>query len=330
MLRIALALSLLLAAQAFGASALDASRQTANRAHDQVSALTHEQADRRAELDALSQTIETLKAKRQHLAGGELEAHLRRSQALSDQLATLSRRLADASREAQAADLALLSSLNTALADQQRAWSPADKASRAQTLTAIRSLRAERESVRARLPRSALPSLTAAPTDDPTALLEQADALRDSEDKVRRKLADLDARIAEARSERELDRRMNELANDESLFDEQDRQLRLSRAPDGVLSVDAPAGPSRGMAATNPALPATTPENGTPASSYGQLGALDAHASDHQPQLGEPSVAAPPGDSLSSLEQERARLSQLAGALEAKARAAEAKARAQP
>jgi hypothetical protein len=327
--RAALSLSLLLAAQALGASALEASRVAATHAHDQVSALTHAQTDRRAELDALSQTIETLKAKRQHTAGGELEADLRRSQALSDQLATLSKNLADASREAQAADLALLSSLNTALADQQRAWSPADKASRLRTLEAIRSLRAERETVRARLPRSALPSLVAAQTDDPTVLLEQADALRDSEDKVRRKLAELDGRIAQARNERELDRRMNELANDDSLFDEQDRQLRLSRAPDGVLSVDAPAGTPRAASATGPAVPATGPEDG-PLTYGGQPGGLNAHASDHQPQLGEPGASLPLGDGLSSLEQERARLSQLAGALEAKARAAEEKARAQP
>lgn len=54
------------------------------------------------------------------------------------------------------------------------------------------------------------------------------------------------------------------------------------------------------------------------------------HASDHQPQLAEPTAPATVGDDLGSLEQERARLQQMAQSLEAQAKSAEQKAHAAP
>lgn len=329
---LALALSLLLAAPALGAAALDPARAAADQAHRAVASLTQEQAERRAELDALSRQIEALKARRERTAGPNLEADLRRSQALSDQLAALSRALFEASHAAQDADLTLLGALNAELERQQQAAATSDRGQRERILQGLRALRAERESVRARLPTSVLPALTPAQTDDPTTLLEQADALRDSEDKVRRQLAQLDARIAEMRSERELDRRMRELSHDDSLFDEQDRQLRVTRAPDGVLSVDTPTGGGSRETFSGPAAsPVPTGAPGVPSPmTDGQPAEVDAHASDHQPPFSELGAPAAMRDDLATLERERARLSQLAQTLEAQAQAAERKARGQP
>lgn len=329
MSRLALLLSLTLAAQALGASALEATRAQAQGAHEKVTALTAEQSRRRAELDALSGRIQVLKSARDRTAGAELESDLRRTQALSDTLAGLSRDLAEATRAAQATDEALLGALSSALADAQRAWPSADAEGRTRLLSTIRALRSERAAVRARLPQPQAPSVAPTQTDDPTALLEQADALRDSEDKIRRRLAALEARIAEARSERELDRRMNELAGEDALFDEQDRQLRVTRDSDGFLAVDAPHAPERAGYTASPA-PTTTP-----ASAPGQLGGLgeatsEAHASDHQPQLGGARAPDPADDELAALVAERAKLTRLAASLEAQARAAEQKARAAP
>jgi hypothetical protein len=330
MRRLALALSLTLAAQALGASALDSSREQATGAHHQVEALSLEQSQRRAELDALSRRIEALKAARERTAGAELEADLRRSQALSDALAALSRSLSQATRAAQVSDEALLGALNAALFDAQRAWPQADAAGRTRILTTLRALRSERETVRARLPRTQAPTVAPAQTDDPTALLEQADALRDSEDKVRRQLAALEARISETRSERELDRRMNELAGEDSLFDEQDRQLRLTRGADGQLAVDAPQAPERaGYTASPP--PTTTPTSNGPGTVLdGQPAPVEVHATDHQPQLGGGLAPLSADDELAALEAERAELTRRAAALEARAQAAEQKARAAP
>ena len=96
----------------------------------------------------------------------------------------------------------------------------------------MRALRAERDAVRAALPAAQVPALLPAPSsDDPEELLEQADALRDAGDKVKQRLAALESRIAEAREERDLDRRMGDFLGEGAMFDEQDRRLRLDRDP---------------------------------------------------------------------------------------------------
>ena len=70
----------------------------------------------------------------------------------------------------------------------------------------MRSVRQERDQVRSMLPAAKVPALEALrPSDDPEDLLEQADLLKDNEDKVRRQLQGLEKRIAEAKEERDLD-----------------------------------------------------------------------------------------------------------------------------
>ena len=119
-----------------------------------------------------------------------------------------------------------------------------DRAARKGLIEQLRRVRAERESVRAALPAAKLPSLdTLRPTDDPEELLEQADLLRDNEEKLRREVKALDARISQRREEIDLDRRVQRFMGEESMFDDQDRRLRLQRKD--AVAGEAPAS-SRG------------------------------------------------------------------------------------
>ena len=91
-----------------------------------------------------------------------------------------------------------------------------------------------------RLPAAKLPTLdTVRPSDDPEELLEQADLLRDNEEKLRRELKTLEARIAERRDEAELDRRVQRFMGEESMFDDSDRRLRVQRTVTTPASADA-------------------------------------------------------------------------------------------
>jgi len=68
-------------------------------------------------------------------------------------------------------------------------------------------------------------------SDDPEELLERADALFDSEDKLRREERALEARIGELRSEQDIDRRMSDFLGEGTLFDEADRRIVRPAAP---------------------------------------------------------------------------------------------------
>jgi hypothetical protein len=136
-------------------------------------------------------------------------------------------------------------------------------AARQRIVAQMRALRAEREQTRVALPPSALPALESAKaSEDPEDLLEQADALRDSEDKVRQRLRALEQRMAEVRDERDFDRRMNEFLGDESLFDEQDRRLRL-RKPTSLRTAPVFQADDKGAAAGAQAEAANPPVSTT-------------------------------------------------------------------
>ncbi|WP_253910740.1 TetR family transcriptional regulator, partial [Pyxidicoccus fallax] len=236
---LALLLCLLSGVPAWGASGLEAVRGRAQTARSEVRSLRGQQQALRDELNGLAAKIEALKAERQGrlTAGTDLESALRRSQELSGSLTGLAQSVAAAEGESERAHLALHTALSDELARLRAAWDgTTDRAQRAKLLEAMRSVRAEREAVRAALPASRVPALDrAAPAgDDPEDLLEQADTLRDTEDKVRERLKALRGRITEVREERDLDRRMNDFLGEESMFDEQDRRLRVRLSGDRV------------------------------------------------------------------------------------------------
>lgn len=79
-------------------------------------------------------------------------------------------------------------------------------------------------------------------SNDPERLRQQADALQDERDRLRRRLAQLDRRIAEARSQIELDRQVNDFLQDHSLFGEEAHALRVARAENAASAGDNRSG----------------------------------------------------------------------------------------
>ncbi|MCY1016606.1 TetR family transcriptional regulator [Pyxidicoccus sp. MSG2] len=333
----ALLLCLLLGVPAWGASGLEAVRGRAQTARTEVRSLRGQQQSLREELNGLAARIEALKSARQGrlTAGTELEAALRRSQELSGSLTGLAQSVAAAEGESERAHLALHTALSEELSRLRAAWdATTERGQRAKLLEAMRTARAEREAVRAALPASRVPALDAATSsgDDPEDLLEQADTLRDTEDKVRERLKALRGRITEVREERDLDRRMNDFLGEESMFDEQDRRLRVRLSGDRV-QVDRSGGSrggspsfqedSAGAPGGNPAPP---PEISTPddVSGPGPISPTNAsaRASDRRPQVesvrAQALASGGPVD-LAALEAEAAKLESLARELDGRA-----------
>lgn len=242
-LRAAILALTLLASQAWAATGVEAMRANAAGLRSQVSQLRGEQLSKRNELSQVSGRIEALKSQSKGalLAGSELDQALKRSQELSGTLTDLAQKVSAREAELESANMALLDGLSAELTRLRGEFDrQSDRAARKGLIEQLRRVRAERESVRAALPAAKLPSLdTLRPTDDPEELLEQADLLRDNEEKLRRELKSLDARISQRREEIELDRRVQRFMGEESMFDDQDRRLRLQRKD--ALAGDAPA-----------------------------------------------------------------------------------------
>lgn len=342
-----LLLCLMLGAPAWALTGLEAVRAKAQAARAEVRTLRERQQTLRGELNGLAERIETLKAAQQGklTASAELDQALKRSQELSGALTGLAQSVASAEGESERAHLSLHAALSEELARVKAAWdSTGDRQERARLLSRMRTLRAEREAVRTALPASQVPALGGTDSgDDPEDLLEQADVLRDSEDKVKQRLKALHARIAEVREERELERRMNDFLGEEAMFDEQDRRLRLRVNAHQAIEVDSTAPVSRGgpsfegaesddgplpvMSDSPPTLPgAPQAPGGSPQAPAG----APPRASDRRPHV-EPlraqQLAAGDFDDLSSLEAQARQLEALARELDSRANALERRVR---
>lgn len=340
-----LLLCLLLGVPAWALTGLEAARAKAQAARTEVRTLRERQQSLRGELNGLAERIEALKAAQQGklTPSAELDQALKRSQELSGTLTGLAQSVAGAEGESEHAHLELHTALSEELSRVRAAWdSTENRQERARLLSRMRELRAEREAVRAALPASQVPALGRADTsDDPEDLLEQADALRDSEDKVKQRLKALKARIAEVREERDLERRMNDFLGEEAMFDEQDRRLRLRVNADKAVEVDAtpisrnspfPGGeadhsPSPVMAEPPPMGPQPPDDSGGGTS---QVPPNPIRASDRRPQV-DPiraqQLAAGDFDDLSSLEAQAKQLESLASELDSRAKALERRVR---
>lgn len=341
----------LFALPGWAASSLDALRSGSRGAREQVTSLRTEQLKQRSELSTLSSRIETLKAasKGKLLPGGELDAALKRSQEISGALSELAQQVSGREAELENANLSLLDGLSSELtrlrADFDR---QTDRSVRKGLIDQMRKLRSERDALRQTLPAAKIPTLDAVrPSDDPEELLEQADLLRDNEEKLRRELKTLEARIAERRQEAELDRRVQRFMGEESMFDDGDRRLRVQRT---VTTPAAPASALGGTANETGAPPPAGTSADTTAGSSGAFGGqslgtgaaptapsrsaadgtsintgLDSssirvtNASDARVQVGGARAISGGDDDLDDLEVERLRLQGLAGQLKKKA-----------
>ncbi|MFT3710728.1 MAG: TetR family transcriptional regulator [Archangium sp.] len=229
----ALLIACLFALPALGAGPLDALRAESRGLREQVTALRAKQLEGRNELSTLSARIQTLKeeSKGKLLPGGELDSALKRSQELSGVLSELSQQVGSRETALETANLGLLDALSSELSRLRTEFDrQTNRDVRKQLIDSMRKLRAEREALRQTLPATRLPALdNVKPSDDPEELLEQADLLRDNEEKLRRELKSLEARIAERRDEAELDKRVQRFMGEESMFDDGDRRLRVQR-----------------------------------------------------------------------------------------------------
>jgi hypothetical protein len=335
-----LLLCLLVGAPAGAVTGVEQARARAQAARTEARSLRTRQQGLRDELNGLAARIESLKAQRQGklTPGNELEGALRRSQELSGELTGLAQSVSGAEGEVERAHLALHGALSQELTRLRGAWdATTDRAERARLLEQMRAVRGEREAVRAALPASQVPALEGgARGDDPEDLLAQADALRDTQDKVRQRLTALKARITEVREERDLDRRMNDFLGEESMFDDQDRRLRMRTvggdrgfqvAPSQRGGGRIPETPmTAGDSAQPPPLAGNPgnegPEFGGGSSSSDGLGRGGVTASDRRPTV-DPvraqALAAGGPEDLMSLEQEAARLESLARELDGRA-----------
>ncbi|HYH99235.1 TetR family transcriptional regulator [Hyalangium sp.] len=337
-------LCLLLGAPVWAATGLEAVRTQAQATRTEVRTLRERQQALRGELNGLAERIETLKAQRQGklTSSAELDQALKRSQELSGALTGLAQGVANAEGESERAHMALHAALSEELARVRAAWdSTQDRQERARLVSRMRELRTERDAVRAALPASQVPALGRADaSDDPEDLLEQADALRDSEDKVKQRLKVLKARITEVREERDLERRMSDFLGEEAMFDEQDRRLRLRVNSSQDVEVDStPVGRSPGftgeVASDNG--PPLTPINVNPPEAPRDQpgnpespGPTPARASDHRPQVAPiraQQLAAGDFDDLATLEGEAKKLESLARELDSRASSLERRVR---
>jgi chromosome segregation ATPase len=318
------------ASPALAASGLDAARGDASAARAKVVGIRERQSSLRQQMNQLAARIEALKTQ-QHgalLPGGELETSLRRSQELSGLLSDAARELSSAEADAQKTNLTLLATVSKSLDEAKARWEHASRDERRELVARMRALRIEREQVRAQLPAAAVPPLSGSVSDDPAEMLEQADAMRDAEDKVRQRMKLLETRIHELKDERDLDRRMSDFLGEESIFDEQDRRLRLhsdeqdfsSGRSGGINAAPGTPALTQGGADHNPGQtpgPGTfaPPQNG-PNSSFTSAGS---HSGESAPTPDGASATPANPDDLRGLERQLSNLGNEAKQLEERA-----------
>ena len=221
------------AARAEGTPDLTAGRAAAARLVGERAQVEGERARLQARLDTLAREIAHLKAR--HDAGAPLftdpglDRRLKTAQALSARVDALTRRETGLTARLRAADTALLAAYDAALARARDALAHAAGEDRGAAQATVARLEAGRRAAAAALGRLApaddatsVPAVNPA-TDDPQALEAQADLLRDSRDRLARRLGALKDRAARLERQQDLAGQMNGFLSETRLFDEQDR-----------------------------------------------------------------------------------------------------------
>ncbi|MGC4121702.1 MAG: hypothetical protein QM765_45425 [Myxococcales bacterium] len=241
---LAVAAVLMLASTAHAAG-LPQLRADVAQADGKVATVRAQRVDLQKSLDQVARQIEALKASKsdkQLFGNAELDALLKKSQAISSQMTDALKAENEAEELLRGGQAKMVTELDAELGRLRARWDAAKtREERMGLRSQLKSLRAERDSLRGAMPAALVPHVSDRPTDDPEELLERADALLDAEDKLRREEQALSKRIEELKTERDLERRMNEFMSDDSLFDEHDRRFGVSRTDTkGDLSTDRP------------------------------------------------------------------------------------------
>jgi hypothetical protein len=250
---VAIASVLVLAAPALGSN-LPSLRAELSQVDGRLKAAQAQRAELQGELDPVTGRIEAMKAagrgKGRLFADPELDRLLKRSQELSSALTELLR-AERGQRDALGTVLERLATgLDAEIASMRARWDASARVERQALVPQIKSLRAERDALRQALPSVLVPRLSDLANDDPEEMRERADALYDSEDKLRGEEKALAARIEELKGERDLERRMSEFLSEGALFDEHDR--RISASPRSASSGSADS--SKAPASSSPSV----------------------------------------------------------------------------
>jgi hypothetical protein len=335
----AILLSAILAFSAFASTPVESARTSARAARSAVVELKTKQMAQRTELSLLAAKIESLKAQSKGtlFSQTELDAALKDSQVLSSSLTGLASEVVTLETASETAHAKLVETLSVELNGLRVAFEKQnDPTKRKELISKMRSLRQERESARTLLSPVDAASFAALVSvkgsEDPEELLEQADLLKDNEDKLRRELVVVELRIKTRREEAELDKRMQRFVGEESMFDDQDRRLRVTQTtsndalnpvaatvPGGKQATEADGflGTLAGSPQPNNDSRATLPPpvGGRPDSS----GLTVRSGSDARPQVGGGISVSTGDDELDDLEVQRLKIKSLAEQLKAKA-----------
>ena len=190
-----------------------------------------------AALESLAGKIDQRKAARSQesiLPDFTLQSLLRQSQELSETLTLMNRELdalGDARRDRFEKLDILYGQLVEKMAKEMRAAKDSQKAALVKNLTKLRN---DLESIHKEL---FTPARQSAPmetdnllaSDDTEELEERVDAVRDEQDRLRRRLAQLDKQIADTNSEMRLDREMRDFVEDHALFGEESRTMTVTK-----------------------------------------------------------------------------------------------------
>lgn len=232
---------------------LDAARAQVVRLDGERAKVHTERATLERRLDALAAEIARLKAHRDASAplftDPALDKRLKASQALSTRIDALGRTERGLENELRTAARRLLAAYDAALAGARKAAEAAhgDAAKKA-ALERLSTLDRQRREVAAGLARLSPDQAPADPTlpttrtksDDPEDLRAQADLLRDTRDRLARRLTDLRQRAHDLERQRDLENEMHGFMSETRLFDEGDRTAtRVSTSGDRTQNAGA-------------------------------------------------------------------------------------------
>ena len=184
-----------------------------------------------AELDGLSSEIARLKSKSGSLiGGGSLDGKLVRSRELSAQIDSLRAQEGTIAHKLERKAEALLSAYDAQLEKARTTLETAEGEARTNAISELTRLENDRRSVRAGLDRLSPDAVghklerkvRAAETQDPDSLRAEADRLRDTRDRLLRRIKALQRRSNELRAQAELEAEMRSFQAETSLFDETD------------------------------------------------------------------------------------------------------------
>lgn len=228
---------------------LSSLRLEIERLDDSRSEVTRQRDILAGRLEELAAKIEKKKADNPDgslLPDFSLQSMLRKSQEMSASLTLLNREL-DALKTARTERLQRLGRLYGLLVEQTAKNIRAASGSKQKELgKVLAKLRRERDLVRRELGTTPAPSApmdtrNLLASDDPEELSERADAVRDEQARLRRRLASLSKNIKELKADRRLEREMRDFVEDQVLFSEDSRILRVTRTEESAPGMNQAA-----------------------------------------------------------------------------------------